>query len=208
MNLFNAVAVLIGAGRQNGVGAATAQLLAKAGCNLIINCIKNKQQAAFIADDCKTAGVDVEVMLGDATQPTVCQAIASRANQKWGRADILINCLGVTKGAPYEQLEKLSKEDFQTIYAVNVIAPYLAAQALQPLLRASGDAVIINLSSAAGITGKGSSIAYAAAKGGENTLTLALAQALSPEIRVNAVCPSFIDSAWWEEIFARPKAQA
>lgn len=75
------------------------------------------------------------------------------------------------------------------------------AQAFQKMLRQSGNGTIVNVSSAAGISGKGSSIAYAAAKGGENTLTIALAQALSPEIRVNAVCPSFIDSSWWEEAY-------
>lgn len=86
---------------------------------------------------------------------------------------------------------------------MNVTAPYLLCRAFHSLLRASGDGVIVNVSSAAGITGKGSSIAYAAAKGAENnTLTLALAQALSPEVRVNAVYPSFIDSSWWEEKFA------
>ena len=68
-------------------------------------------------------------------------------------------------------------------------------------MQASGDGALVNVSSAAGISGKGSSIAYAVAKGAENTLTLSLAQALSPEVRVNAVCPSFIDSSWWDEAY-------
>lgn len=201
MYLKGAVAVLAGAGRKNGVGAATARLLANEGCHVLINCVKNRQQAEVIVDECKELGVEADVFIGDVTHKEVCHQMAHQVQEKWGRADILVNCLGVTKSASYEKLDQLNEEDFRHLFAVNVTAPYLLAQAFQNLLRASGDAVIVNVSSAAGITGKGSSIAYAAAKGGENTLTLALAQALSPEVRVNAVCPSFIDSSWWEESF-------
>lgn len=106
-----------------------------------------------------------------------------------------------------KKLAALQLEDFEKIFAVNVYAPFLIAQAFQEFISQSPHAVVINISSAAGITGKGSSIAYAAAKGAENTLTLALAQALSPEVRVNAICPSFVDSSWWEESFAEKEAQ-
>lgn len=201
MILKGSVAVLTGAGRVNGVGAATAKLLAESGCNLLINCLKNKEQVDSVVEDCKKHGVDVELFLGDASKSETCREMSAFVKNKWGRADILVNCLGATKSASYEKLEQLNEADFSKLFSVNVTAPFLMAQAFQELLRHSGDAVIVNISSAAGITGKGSSIAYAAAKGAENTLTLALAQALSPEVRVNAVCPSFIDSSWWEESF-------
>lgn len=201
MLLKNAVAVLAGAGRINGVGASTARLLAKQGCNILINCLKNQQQAKEVVSDCRKEGVEAELFLGDVTKSEICHQMADYAKSKWGRADVLVNCLGATKGASYEKLGQLSEEDFSRLFSVNATAPYLMAQAFQELLRASGDGAIVNVSSAAGITGKGSSIAYAAAKGAENTLTLALAQAFSPEVRVNAVCPSFIDSSWWEETF-------
>ena len=197
-----AVAVLSGAGRRNGVGAATARLLAQNGCNILINCLKNKDQALSVVDDCRREGVEAELFVGDVTKSQTCHEMAELVREKWQRTDIVINSLGVTKGASYEKLEQLSEDDFQKMFSVNATAPYLMCQAFQSMLRESGDAAVINVSSAAGITGKGSSIAYAAAKGAENTLTLALAQALSPEVRVNAVCPSFIDSSWWEETFA------
>ncbi len=202
MLLKNAVAILTGAGRINGVGAATARMLAKNGTNILINCVQNEQQAKQVVSDCRKEGVDAELFMGDLTSTDNCRDMAAFAKQRWGRADILVNCLGVTKSAPYEKLENLNAADFNHLFSVNVTAPFLIAQAFQNLLKASGDASIVNVSSAAGITGKGSSIAYAAAKGAENTLTLALAQALSPDVRVNAVCPSFIDSSWWEEAFA------
>ncbi len=142
-----------------------------------------------------------ELFVGDLTQEKTCHDFRVFTQEKFGRVDLIINCIGATKSVPYENLEKLSAEDFARLLAINVTAPYLIAQAFQHLLKISGEGVLINISSAAGMTGKGSSIAYAAAKGAENTLTLALAQALSPEIRVNAICPSFIDSSWWEGAF-------
>ena len=201
MILEKSVAVLVGAGKINGVGAATALRLAKKGCNLLIHCHTSKQQAVVVLEACKQENVEVELFVGDATKTAVCKEMAEFVEAKWGRADILVNCLGATKAASYEKLELLDEKDLAHLFAVNVTAPYLMAQAFQKLLKQSGDAVLINVSSAAGITGKGSSIGYAAAKGGENTLTLALAQALSPEVRVNAICPSFIDSSWLEDAF-------
>jgi 3-oxoacyl-[acyl-carrier protein] reductase len=202
MHLENSVAILIGAGRINGIGAATAKLLAQEGCHVLINCIKNEVQANQVVNECRSLGVEADLFLGDVTSHSICAKLENHVRSKWGRAEILVNCLGATKPASYENLDQLSVEDFHYMFSANVIAPYLMAQVFKPLLKQSSHAAIVNISSAAGITGKGSSIAYAAAKGAENTLTLALAQALAPEIRVNAVCPNFVDSSWWEESFA------
>lgn len=197
----NRIAVITGASKEKGVGAAIALTLAGLKYDLILNCVKNVEQAQRLSQKCQKLGADVEVVVGDLASYDTCVQIAKQASP-WGKVDVLINCLGKTKPAPYSQLSALSKQDFLDLYEVNVIAPYLAVQALEPLLRKSPSPVIINISSAAGLTGKGSSIAYAAAKGGENTLTLALARALAPAIRVNAICPSFIDSSWWDESFS------
>lgn len=202
MPFKSAVAVLVGAGKKLGVGAATARLLANSGCNVLINCLKSEDQAKQVIEECRSYGVDAELVMGDATDKEICIEIAKFAESKWGRLDFLVNSIGATKSAPYEELDALSADDFSHLFKVNVTAPYLMAQACQQLLKESQDGAIVNVSSAAGITGKGSSIAYASAKGAVNTLTLSLAQALSPEVRVNAVCPSFIDSSWWEKSFA------
>lgn len=205
MVLNGSVAVLTGAGRINGIGAAIAELLADNGCNVLLNCIKNDKQAQQVIDTCREKQVEAEIFMADMTNPISCQEMAKFVDEKWGRADILINSLGVTKSVPYEKIDELTQDDFQKIFSVNVYAPFFVTQAFKNLLLKSKDAVVINISSAAGLTGKGSSIPYAAAKGAENTLTLALAQALSPVVRVNAICPSFVDSSWWEEAFSTKK---
>src|SRR6185437_2311021 len=195
-HLKGKVAILIGAGRVNGVGAATALSLAREGCNVLINCRKNEAQATQIVNECRQLGVEAELFMADVTKSAACKEIAQYVEQKWGQANILVNCIGTTKIVPYEELDQLTEEDFAKIFAVNVTAPYLVVQAFQRLLRNSANSSVINISSTAGISGMGSSIAYAASKGALNTLTLALAKALAPEVRVNAICPGFIDSSW------------
>jgi NAD(P)-dependent dehydrogenase (short-subunit alcohol dehydrogenase family) len=96
----------------------------------------------------------------------------------------------------------LSAEDFQRIYAVNTIGPFQMIRAARALLEeganaAGRTAAVVNVSSVAGISGNGSSVAYAASKGALNTMTLSLARALAPKIRVNTICPGYIDTRWF-----------
>ncbi len=94
-------------------------------------------------------------------------------------------------------------EDFINIYKVNVIGPYQMIRAVEPIMKENGFGSVVNISSIAGKTGIGSSIAYAASKGALNTMTLSLAKALGPEIRVNTVCPGFIGTGWFENRFGK-----
>ncbi|MFN7097064.1 MAG: SDR family NAD(P)-dependent oxidoreductase [Gammaproteobacteria bacterium] len=201
MNITGQVAVITGAGRHGGVGAAIAKQLAQSGCNLVLNCLNSRDEIQQIANDCSKHAVDVIVHVGDLTQEPVCQELAQLTQAKFGKANIVVNCLGFSKAIPTERLDLVTPELFEKTFNVNTLAPFLVAKAFHQLLKESGNGVLINVSSTAGFTGKSSSLPYAVAKGALNTLTLALAQALSPEIRVNAVCPSFIDSSWWRDKF-------
>ncbi len=198
MILKGMVSVLTGAGRINSIGAATARILAKNGSHVVINCLNSRLQAEQVVSECASHGVSSELFVGDITDVDVCKSLATFVKDKFGKVDTIVNCVGSTHPAPYEKLELLTASDFMKVFSSNVIGPYLIAQAFQPLLKASKIASITNVSSTAALTGISSSIAYATAKGAENSLTLALAQALSPEVRVNVVCPSFVDSSWWE----------
>ena len=120
----------------------------------------------------------------------------------WGRVDALINNAGTTKHVPHDNLDGLSAEDFQRLFGVNTIGPFQMVRAARSLLEAAAEAggrtaAVVNVSSVAGIAGVGSSIAYAASKGALNTMTLSLARALAPLIRVNTVCPGYIDTPWF-----------
>ena len=97
----------------------------------------------------------------------------------------------------------LSASDFQQVYAVNVIGAFQMIRAVEPAMRKQGGGAVVNVSSIAAVMGIGTSVAYAASKGALNTMTLSLARALGPQIRVNAVCPGFVETRWLQQALGR-----
>ncbi len=189
--------VAIVTGASSGIGAATARGLAAAGVRVIVHYAGNADGAEAVVADCRAAGTEAEAVKGDIADDAACRAIAKAATDRWGRIDILVNNGGTTVSADARDLDALDGDDFRRLYDVNVIGTYQMTRAALPALRASGNGSVINTSSIAGLTGMGSSLAYAASKGALNTLTLGMARSLAPEVRVNAICPGFVDSAWW-----------
>src|SRR5579871_4382844 len=188
-------------GSASGLGAATAAILAKGGARIVINYSSSQKEAEATADLCRSAGAEVVVVQGDVSRDEDCRKIAAAA-APWGRLDVLVNNAGTTKHVPHGDLDGLSSEDFQRLFGVNTIGPFQMVRAVRSLLeagaKASGRASsVVNVSSVAGISGIGSSVAYAASKGALNTITLSLARALAPLIRVNTVCPGYIDTPWF-----------
>jgi NAD(P)-dependent dehydrogenase (short-subunit alcohol dehydrogenase family) len=189
-------------GSASGLGRATAEILAKDGARIVVNYSNSKNEAEETAELCRKAGAaEVVVVQGDVARDEDCRKIVAAA-AKWGRLDALVNNAGTTKHVAHDKLDELSAEDFQRIYAVNTIGPYQMIRAARSLLEASAKAsgkpaAVVSISSVAGISGGGSSVAYAASKGALNTMTLSLARALAPLIRVNAVCPGYIDTPWF-----------
>ncbi len=187
-------------GSATGIGAATAKRLAAGGCNVVINYTKSKTEAEATRAECEGLGAQAISHRADVSNDADCRAMVQAAIDAWGRLDILVNNAATTRACPHDDLEGLTGEDFKRIYAVNTIGPYQMARAVAPHLKASGQGAIVNVSAGAGITGKGSSIAYAASKGALNTMTISLARVLAPEIRVNVVCPSLVEGRWMLEV--------
>ena len=95
-------------------------------------------------------------------------------------------------------MDAVSADDFLRLYSVNVVGAFQMVRAARSLLEAAPQpGAVVNTASIAGVIGIGSSVPYAASKGALNTMTLSLARALAPKIRVNAVCPGFIDTPWF-----------
>lgn len=191
-------------GSATGLGRSMAIRLAERGADVIINYTRSAREAEETADLCRDAGSQTEVIKANVADPDGCRALAEAAERR-GRLDILVNNAGITRHASdHSNLDALTKEDFLDTYAVNVVGPYLMLQATKALLvtahmttgRAS---TVLNTSSIAGVKGIGSSVAYAASKGALNTMTVSLARALAPQIRVNAICPGFIGTRWFRD---------
>ena len=189
-------------GSASGLGAATAEILARSGARLVVNYSSSQKEAEATAELCRKAGAaEVLVAQGDVSKDDDCRRIVAAASG-WGRLDVLVNNAGTTKHVAHADLDGLSAEDFQRLYGVNTIGPFQMVRAARSLLEAGAKAsgrpsAVVNVSSVAGISGVGSSIAYAASKGALNTMTLSLSRALAPLIRVNTVCPGYIDTPWF-----------
>lgn len=211
MQLKDAVCIVTGSA--TGIGAACVLDLARRGARVVVNYTRSEQEARATLDACKVAGAEALLVQADVVDDGDCRRLAQAALDQWGRIDVLVNNAGITKFAPnHADLDALTAEDFQRLYAVNVIGTYQMTRAAVPAMRRRGRGAIVNVSSIAGVMGIGSSVAYAASKGALNTMTLSLARALAPEIRVNAVCPGFVETRWFkaglgEEAHAKAKAR-
>lgn len=194
MDLKDTVTIVTGSA--TGVGAACAKRIAAKGGRVVVNFTKSEAEAKETLAACEKAGGQGILVRADVSDDADCRKLAAAALEKWGRIDNLINNAGTTKFVPPSELDGLTPEDFQKIFSVNVTGIYLMTRACVPAMRKAGRGSVVNISSVASLLGSGSSIAYAASKGAVNSLTKALARALGPEIRVNAVLPGFIEGRW------------
>ncbi len=195
-------AVVLVTGASSGLGRALAVGAAERGASaVVVNYARSEAEAQETAASVREAGAEAVVVQGDVARDDDCARIVAAA-ERFGRLDAVFNNAGMTAFAPkHSDLDALSGEDFLRLYDVNVVGAWRMVKAARPLLEAErsaelGPAAVVNTSSIAGVTGIGSSVAYAASKGALNTLTLSLARALAPKIRVNAVCPGYIDTPW------------
>jgi 3-oxoacyl-[acyl-carrier protein] reductase len=189
--------VAIVTGAAGGVGAATALLLARRGHDLVLNYHRSTELMNASLEACRAAGAEAVAIQGDVADDAVCRGVAAEAVRRWGGIDALVNAAGATRFVPLSNLEGVDAADFQRIIGINAIAPFQMARAAAPHLREGG--AIVNVSSNSTLSGNGSSLPYVVSKGALNTMTLGLARALAPRVRVNAVLPGLIEGRWMRE---------
>ena len=186
-------------GASTGLGRAIAVEVASRGAAaVVVNYAHHRAEAEESASLVRACGTEAVVVEADVADDDGCKAIAAAA-QRFGRIDALFNNAGTTRFASnHADLNAVSAEDFLRLYQVNVIGAFQMIRATQTLLEAAETPAVVNTSSLAGVTGIGSSVPYSASKGALITMTIDLARALAPRIRVNAICPGYIDTPWWE----------
>ncbi len=197
-------------GAGSGIGLATASHFALAGWNVSFNVfdeaneIAARERIAELSKTDLTIGQRSLVVRADVAEDAQCRSLVETALRRFTRMDALVNAAGITRFCDEADLEGIHAADFHAIYAVNTIGTFQMARACAPALRASAQegvtSAIVNLSSYAGIHGGGSSLAYGASKAAVNAVTLSLARALAPQVRVNAVCPALVAEGFVERL--------
>ncbi|MEZ0220615.1 SDR family NAD(P)-dependent oxidoreductase [Tardiphaga sp. 1201_B9_N1_1] len=186
--LANKVAVVIGG--SGGIGAAAAQALAAEGARVVVTWRSGEAAANALLAGLRGEGhLARRAVIEDSATLT---ALAGEVERAFGRCDILVNTAGYTKPIPIGDLDALTDEFIDDMFKVNWRGQFAAIRAFAPLLKASGDGLIVNVSSIAGLNGVGSNLAYAAIKAGIDTMTKSLARALAPAVRVMAVSPGVV----------------
>ena len=195
--------VCVVTGSSSGIGAATVKLFAERGWHVVINYSREAAPAEAVAEACRALGqahgVQALVVKANVADDADCRRLAAEVESRFGRCDVLVNNAGVTKFVAPRNLGGLEADDFQRIYAVNVVGAFQMIRACESMLRRHAGGAVVNMASVAGSTGMGSSVAYAASKGALIAMTLALARALAPQIRVNAINPGLVETPWLQQ---------
>jgi 3-oxoacyl-[acyl-carrier protein] reductase len=187
--------VAVVAGALGAVGRATCERLAKRGARIVALHRKDAAEAgAYVASLPGRGHFDVRAdIIDSAALSKAAEAVRERCD---GTAHILVNTAGFTQPVAAANLDGLTDALIDEIFKSNWRGVFATIRAFHPLLKASGDGVIVNVSSIAGLTGVGSNLAYAASKAGLDVMAKGLARALAPEVRVLSVSPGAVESGF------------
>ena len=184
--------IAIVTGGSSGIGATTVRMLAAEGATVYVGYNKGRERAEKLTAELPGSGHQpIRIVLEDSGTMRDAAKIVGDAH---GRADILVNSAGFTQPVPHGDLDALSDELIDALMVANVRGPFAMIRAFAPLLKASRDGTVVNVSSVSGFTGSGSSVAYCAAKAALDTMTMSLGRALGPEIRVLCVSPGAVNT--------------
>jgi 3-oxoacyl-[acyl-carrier protein] reductase len=179
-------------GGSSGIGAAAVRLFAAEGATVYVGYNKGLDRAERLIGELPGSGHrPIRIVLEDSA---TIRAAAKQVGDAHGRADIVVNSAGFTRPVPHADLDALTDELMDAMMVANVRGPFAMIRAFAPLLRATHDGIVVNVSSISGFTGSGSSVAYCAAKGALDNMTRALGRALGPDIRVVCVSPGAVNT--------------
>lgn len=193
-SLAGKVALVVGGA--GAIGAATSRMLSAAGATVIVTHLDTSRDREAAESLIKALGDGHAAYPADVADTASLIALREIVQARHGRLDILVNAAGFTKAVAHADLDGLTDELIDRMLQVNWRGQFATIRTFAPMLKATGDGLIVSISSIAGFTGVGSSIAYCAAKAGIDVMTKALARALAPQVRVLAVSPGVVDTAF------------
>jgi 3-oxoacyl-[acyl-carrier protein] reductase len=195
MSQSSASRVALVTGSATGIGRAAALRLAKRGLAIAVNYSRSEKEANETLEQVKRLGVPAILCKADVGVESEVKAMIERCRAEFGGLDVLVNNAGTTRFIDHADLAALTDEVWDEILGVNLKGTFYCCRAAMPLLQERHGA-IVNVTSVAGLKGEGSSIPYAASKAAGNSLTMSLARAFAPKVRVNAVAPGPVLTRW------------
>lgn len=182
--------VVLVTGGGGGIGSAICRRMADAGAKVVITYRSDAEKAQRALD--LLTGDGHWVVQASVTDSQKMHDVAQQVGERYGRLDLLVNNAGITTPVPHGDLDGLSDEWIDRIFATNWRGAFASVRAFKSLLQAGDGGTIVNLSSVAGTTGVGSNVAYCASKAAMDSMTRSLARALAPKIRVVSVAPGWV----------------
>ena len=187
-------------GAATGIGAAAVLALARAGFDVALNYSSSEAAARETAAAAEKLGARTLLVRCDVSDEQAVRAMLQSVEQAFHRLDALINNAGTTASWKPKDLESLSLEEWDRVFAVNVRGLFQVTRASLPLLRKGENPSIVNTASIVGLRPGPQPLPYAAAKAAVVNLTKTLAWNLGPEIRVNAVAPGWMEGDWMKRM--------
>ena len=189
-------------GAATGIGRSVAVALAKNGYDIVVNYSRSVDAAKFTQGQCEASGARTLLYRCDVSDDACVRAMLAATEKEFSRLDVLINNAGTTVDVEPKDLEGMKVEDWNRVFNVNVLGLFLVTRAAVPLLKKSPNGCIVNTCSIAGLRPSAQPLPYAASKAAVANLTKTLANALGPQIRVNAVAPGWIEGDWMKKTLA------
>jgi 3-oxoacyl-[acyl-carrier protein] reductase len=189
--------VAVVTGGAGSMGTIICGALAREGMRVVVGYNRSAEKAKALAASLPGGGH--AALASPVTNSAALATFAAEIAGRYGVCDVLVNCAGVTRFVPHGDLDALDDALIENILSTNVRGPFATVRALRPLLEKSkhpGGAVIVNISSIAGLTAMGSNVIYCASKAAVDNMTKSLARALAPRIRVVSVAPGVVDNAF------------
>ena len=186
-------------GAATGIGRSAVLALARAGFDVALNYSSSEAAARETAAEAQKLGVRTLLVRCDVSDEPGVRAMLKAVETEFGRLDVLINNAGTTANWKPKDLETLSLEEWDRVFAVNVRGLFQVTRAAIPLLKKS-QGCVVNTASIVGLRPGPQPLPYAASKAAVVNLTKTLAWNLGPEIRVNAVAPGWMEGDWMKRM--------
>lgn len=189
-------------GAATGIGRSAAIALAKNGYNVVVNYSRSEDAAKLTAGEVEAAGAAALLYRADVSDDASVRAMLAATEKEFSRLDVLINNAGTTVDVEPKNFDAMTVNAWNRVFSVNVLGLFLVTRAATPLLKKSPNGCIVNTCSIAGLRPSAQPLPYAASKAAVANLTKTLANALGPQIRVNAVAPGWIEGEWMKRTLA------